>query len=119
MSKFLVKCFLLVVLLFFGVLIGMQEANEGLLRMKGFNDAAFQGAFDIKKNNSGEVEAAVLGEAFTAHNLEEKQKRLEEINAFHLFATLGSKLATFLTTIFQGLVKLVVITFDQLLKLIN
>lgn len=113
MKKFLFKFFLLVIILFFGVLLGMQEANQGLLQMKGFNDHTYGEAFNIQKNENGGVEAAVLGKEITAYDIEEKQKKLEEMKAFHFFSNLGNKLADLLTLLFQNIVNIVITVFDK------
>ncbi|HHY72952.1 MAG TPA: DUF3679 domain-containing protein [Bacillus bacterium] len=112
MKKFIIKFFLLLIVLFFGVLLGMQEANHGLLQLKGFDDKTYGQAFQIKKNKAGEVEAAVLGEEITAHDIEAKQKKLEEMKAFHVITSIGGKIADMLTILFQKLVNLMLIAFD-------
>jgi len=119
MIKFFIKCFLLVTILFFGVLLGMQEANRGLLQMKGFDDNTYGEAFQIKKNDSGEVEAAVLGEELTVHDIEEKQKKLEKMKAFHFFSGLGDKLADLLAAMFQNLVSFVLFAFEKAISMLN
>lgn len=105
--------------MFFGVLLGMQEANRGLLQMKGFDDNTYGEAFQIKKNDTGEVEAEVLGEEITAHDIEEKQKKLEEMKAVHFFSSLGDKLADLLSAMFQNLVSLVLITFEKAISMLK
>jgi hypothetical protein len=97
----------------------MQEANEGLLQMKGFDDKTFGGAFHIKKTDAGEVEAAVLGQEITAHDIEEKQKKLEEMKAFHFITNIGNRLADMLSIMFQQLINLIVITLDKALSYIG
>ncbi|WP_458412440.1 DUF3679 domain-containing protein [Schinkia sp. CFF1] len=119
MTKFILKFFLLFIILFFGVLLGMQEANQGLLQMKGFDDNSYGQAFHIKKNATGEVEAAVLGQEITSHDIEEKQKKLEEMKAFHIIANMGERLANMLTNLFQQLVKLLVISLDKALAILG
>lgn len=116
MKSFILKFFLLVITLFFGVLLGMQQANEGLLHMKGFDDKTFGGAFHIKKTEAGEVEAAVLGQEITAHDIEEKQQELEEMKAFHLISNIGSRIGELLSIMFQHLTNLVVNTLDKALS---
>lgn len=116
MKKFILKFFLLVITLFFGVLLGMQQANEGLLKMKGFDDKTFGEAFHIKKTEAGEVEAAVLGQEITAHDIEEKQKKIEEMKAFHFISNLGGRLGDMLSIMFQQLTNLVVIILDKALS---
>lgn len=100
MVKFMMKCFLIVTVLLLGVLIGMQQANEGMKKMRGFNDPSLQGAFHISDNN-GEVEASVLGRKVTSHDLEEKQKQLENVESFNFFSSIGEKLGNGISAIFE------------------
>ncbi|MBD1382085.1 YqxA family protein [Metabacillus arenae] len=93
MVKFMLKCFIISTILLFGVLIGMQQANVGLLNMRGYEDPDLKGAFYIPNEPSGEVEATVLGEEVTSHNLEQKQEKLEKIEAFNLFSQAGKWIA--------------------------
>ncbi|KOO43861.1 YqxA family protein [Priestia koreensis] len=91
MVKFTIRCLLVASLLFFGVLLGMQTANEGLIKMKGYEDPALSKAVNISTDD-GEVEASVLG-AKSKFNLEEKQQLLEKRKAFNLFSNAGKKIA--------------------------
>jgi cell division GTPase FtsZ len=100
MVKFMMKCFLIVTVLLLGVLIGMQQANEGMKKMRGYNDPSLQGAFHISDNN-GEVEASVLGRKVTSHDLEEKQKQLENVESFNFFSSMGEKLGNGISAIFE------------------
>ncbi|MFD1781231.1 YqxA family protein [Fredinandcohnia salidurans] len=100
MVKFMMKCFLIVTVLLLGVLIGMQQANEGMKKMRGYNDPSLQGAFHISDNN-GEVEASVLGRKVTSHDLEEKQKQLENVESFNFFSSIGEKLGNGISAIFE------------------
>lgn len=100
MVKFIMKCFLIVTVLLLGVLIGMQQANEGMKNMRGYNDPSLQGAFHISDDN-GEVEASVLGRKVTSHDLEQKQKQLEDVEAFNLFSSMGEKLGNGISALFE------------------
>lgn len=93
MVKGMVQFFAAVVVLFFGVLLGMQQANEGLLKMRGYHDPAFQTVFDVKKNQHGEIEATVMGNKVAVENVDEKAKKLEQWKMFNLFSELGKRLA--------------------------
>lgn len=68
------KCLLLVTIMFLGVLFGMQQANNGMLSMKGYHDPSLKGAFTLTDGKNNEKEASILGETVTAKDLEEKQK---------------------------------------------
>lgn len=68
------KCLLLVTIMFLGVLFGMQQANNGMLSMKGYHDPSLKGAFTLTDGKDNEKEASILGETVTAKDLEEKQK---------------------------------------------
>ncbi len=106
MYTFTLKFFLLFSILLIGVLFGMQQANEGIRDMKGYDDPKFSGAFRITEDQSGEIEAALLGEKVTSHDIRIKQDKLEELEAFNFFSKLGSKFSESVSTLFQRLLDL-------------
>jgi Protein of unknown function (DUF3679) len=101
----MMKSMLVVLILFFGVLFGMQKANEGMKNMKGYDDPSLYSAFTVDEGEKG-VEASVLGQKVTSHDLEEKKKQLEDIEAFNLFSSIGKKLSDGISEIFQSIVSL-------------
>lgn len=115
MPKFMLKCFMLAILVFFGVLLGMQQANEGLKHMKGYDDPAFEGAFEIESTQE-EVEASLLGQKVTSHDLAEKQKQLEEMEAFNFFSSLGRGIAEIIGNLFTGLMSAAGTGLEKLLE---
>ncbi len=90
MKQFMMKCLLLLAILFVGVLSGMQLANNGLKKMKGYDDPTFEQVAKISGTKSGDMEASFLGQTVT---IEEKQKKLEELKSFNLFSKMGDALA--------------------------
>ncbi|RFB17576.1 DUF3679 domain-containing protein [Bacillus sp. HNG] len=115
MVKFMMKCFLIVTVLLLGVLIGMQQANEGMKKMRGYNDPSLQGAFHITDDN-GEVEASVLGRKVTSHDFEQKQKQLEDVEAFNLFSSIGEKLGNGISALFE---KIMIVIGDGIGSLLD
>ncbi|HWO77705.1 MAG TPA: YqxA family protein [Bacillus sp. (in: firmicutes)] len=103
MKRFILKVITLTFILFFGVLIGMQYANEGMVKMRGYQDPSFQEPVSIEEAASGEVEASFLGNNLSSHDLEAKQKQLEEVKTFNLFSQIGKSLAQFITGFIQGI----------------
>jgi hypothetical protein len=93
MVKFTVQFFLAAMILFFGVLLGMQQANEGLQKMRGYDDSSFPAVFHISKGKNGEVEASVLGNKVMAEDLQEKKEKIENMKTFNLFSELGKQFA--------------------------
>jgi hypothetical protein len=93
MVKFTVKFFLAVMILFFGVLLGMEQANEGLQKMRGYDDSSLPSVFHISKAKNGEVEASVLGNKVMAEGLQEKKEKIENMKTFNLFSELGKQFA--------------------------
>lgn len=94
MAKFTGKCFLISLVLFFGVLLGMQSANNGLQKMKGYQDPSLRGAFEMKENRKKELEASILGNTITSQDLEGKQKKLEQMKTFNPLSETGRKLSS-------------------------
>jgi hypothetical protein len=93
MVKFMIQFFLAVTILFVGVLLGMQQANKGLTKMKGYDDPAFQEVFHFSEDETGEIEASIMGNTVTSEDLEDKKRKLEEMKTFNIFSEMGKKLA--------------------------
>lgn len=93
MGRFMLKCFLLFSLLLLGVIAGMQYANMGMHKMKGYQDPELTGAATLYQGSEGEVKASILGTVVTEEQLSDKQKKLEELTAFNLFSQMGKQAA--------------------------
>jgi hypothetical protein len=104
MKMFLLKSTLVASLMFLSVLFGMQQANIGIQKMKGYDDPKFKSALNIHSNEEGELQASVLGVDVTSHDLEQKRQKLEKLNAYNLFSDLGKKISNGISA---GVTKLV------------
>ncbi|MBF0706488.1 DUF3679 domain-containing protein [Alkalihalobacillus hwajinpoensis] len=103
MASFFLKCFLLVSLLLFGVLLGMEQASRNMNHMQ---DHESTGAFQIKTASNG-VEAEILGTSITQSDLQNKQETLEGANEFNVLGDLGSKLSNWLSALIKTLLAFV------------
>lgn len=106
MIRFALRCTFILLVLFLGVLIGMQTANDGIKKMKGYDDPTLSSAFEVNQSKQGELEAAILGEKVTSHDIEKKKEKLEEIKAFNLFSTVGKQLGQAISNLFTSLINL-------------
>ncbi|MGG3574697.1 YqxA family protein [Bacillus gobiensis] len=102
MAAFTMRFFFLVVILLFGVLLGMQQANDGMKQMKGYEDPDLKNAFALQGGEGEEREASVLGHEVSTTDLEEKQKELEEVEAFNIFSRTGKAIADGITNSAQS-----------------
>ncbi|RAK22449.1 uncharacterized protein DUF3679 [Anoxybacillus vitaminiphilus] len=93
MIKFTVYFSLAAVILFVGVLLGMQQANKGLKQMKGYADPSFQEVIRLSEDDKGEIEASIMGNTIKSEDLEDKKKKLEEMKTFNIFSEFGKQLA--------------------------
>ncbi len=92
MKRFMLKCTFIAFVLFLGVLFGMQQANIGMQKMKGYEDPAFSGsAFHVASEEG--FKSTLHGTNVTSQDIREKQKKLEEIKTFNAFSSMGKKLA--------------------------
>jgi hypothetical protein len=103
MVKFIVQFCFAVLLLFFGVLLGMQQANEGMQKMRGYEDAALPSVLHLSKNQSGEIEASVFGKKVEVDDLQKKKEKIENIKTFNLFSELGRQFANAIKTLMEQL----------------
>ncbi|MGE7601159.1 YqxA family protein [Peribacillus sp. NPDC097675] len=107
MVRFWLKCMGIVLVLFLGVLIGMQQANDGMKKMKGYEDPALNSAFTINQSEQGEVEADILGQKVTSHDIETKKEKLEEMKAYNFFSSLGKSLGEMVSGAFNALFNMI------------
>ncbi|WP_353855181.1 YqxA family protein [Bacillus sp. Bos-x628] len=103
MGSFIGKSFILGIVLLFGVFLGMQQANNGMLQMKGYHDPELKGAFSIQVNDNQEREASILGTNVSEKDLAEKQKQLEEMESFNAFSKAGKALSDGITNAARSL----------------
>jgi hypothetical protein len=101
MFRFFLKTFLLISILFFGIILGFLEANNGLHKMKGYDDGSFERVISIEEHEGAYV-TSILGEKISSHNLNEKKKIIEEIHTYNIFSDIAQKLAHFFNTIFSS-----------------
>lgn len=106
MKMFMLKFCCIVALMFISVLAGMQLANDGIHKMKGYDDPNFQNA--VALNDNGDyVKATFLGNDISSHDIDEKKKKLEEISAFNLFSSMGKKISEGVSTASEKLINLI------------
>ncbi|MEI4800231.1 DUF3679 domain-containing protein [Bacillus sp. NPDC077411] len=100
MEQFTRKCIIVVVSAFLITLAGIQVANSGLKRMKGYNDPTYEQIAHITGTNYGEIEKTIIGNAFS---IEEKQKQLEELKSFNIFESVGKGLASLVQNVTRSI----------------
>lgn len=106
MKVFFLKFVFVVALMFVSVLFGMQQANEGIHRMKGFEDANLEEALNVSESD-GQVEVSLLGNEIDSHDLQEKKEKLEQMKAYNFFSTVGKKLAEGVSTVTEKGIELI------------
>ncbi|OLS41630.1 DUF3679 domain-containing protein [Bacillus sp. MRMR6] len=106
MKMFMMKAICIAALMFISVLAGMQLANDGIHKMKGYDDPNFQRA--VALNDNGEqITATFLGNDLSSHDLDEKKKKLEEMNAYNVFSSLGKNISEGVSSLSGHLIKLI------------
>ncbi|MBY0122351.1 YqxA family protein [Bacillus sp. S/N-304-OC-R1] len=104
MKWFMFKAFFLASLMFLAVLFGMQQANEGITKMKGFHDESFKGAFTFHENDTGDLQASILGKDVSSHDLQQKKEKLEEMKAYNLFSSMGKTFSDSISAITDNII---------------
>lgn len=103
MASFFMKCFLLVSLLLFGVLLGMEQASKNMNHMQGSEET---GAFQVKNASTG-VEAEILGTSIKQDDLKKKQETLNHANEFNVLGELGATLSKWISAVIQAILSFV------------
>ncbi|KAA9026366.1 YqxA family protein [Niallia endozanthoxylica] len=107
MKMFMLKSMLIAALMFVSVLFGMEQANNGIQKMKGYSEDQFKGAFTLQESGEGQLEASILGNDVSSHDLEQKKKELEEMKAFNFFSSLGKNLANAVSHVTEKIIQLI------------
>lgn len=87
MIKFTIKCILAASLFFFGVLVGIQKASEGIHDMK-------QGNIQVNVERS-------VDQSITKAPLSQQKKALRNIQTFNVFSAAGNVASSAVTGIFR------------------
>jgi hypothetical protein len=91
MGKFTAKVILLLSTLLFGLILGIQQAEQGIISIKGIQENEKE-SFYIQKIDDGNIQVAVLGEAFSTKDWEEKQEDWKQRHHHNRISSLGNKL---------------------------
>lgn len=87
-------------LLFLGVLAGMQMAGSGMKSLQGYDDPDLKSAFTVKAGENKEVEASILGQSVSSHDFEKKKEQLESMDAFNPLSEAAKGLAASIEALF-------------------
>ena len=102
MIRFTGKCLLIAIVMFFGVLFGMQQANSGMLDMKGYKDPSLKGAFTLG-GGEGQEKSFHFGTNRYGERSGRKTKQLEQAETFNLFSKAGETLSNTVTDSAQAM----------------
>lgn len=97
MAKFMLKSFCLVIVLYIGVLLGIQHASQGMNEMKGPALDVYDKALQLEKG-AGAIEATILGETY---DLEAQKRRLREIQTFNIFSEAAETFSRWMEDVFR------------------
>ncbi|PLS01209.1 DUF3679 domain-containing protein [Neobacillus cucumis] len=106
MKIFMLKSLCLTALLLIAVLTGMQLANNGIQKMKGYDDPNLETAVSFHEKGS-QVRATILGNDISSHDIAAKKKKLEEISAFNFFSSMGKKMSDGISGASEKLIHLI------------
>ncbi len=94
--------------MFICVLFGMQQANNGIQRMKGYEDTDFGNAFTLNERDNGKIEGTFLGNDVSSHDLQKKKEEIEEMNSFNFFSSLGKNMSKGLSEATENAINIIV-----------
>lgn len=113
MTQFLLKCFFITTVLFSGVLIGIQVASNNMVNMTG--DESFSTA-QLTKSEENVYTEIIQENKISSHDLEAKQKKLEQIESFNLFSQMGVMLSEVLDQLFSNILSKITNTVANILN---
>ncbi|OEH93686.1 YqxA family protein [Bacillus solimangrovi] len=104
--------------LFFGVILGMYQANESMRSLRGYDDPNLQQIVSIESTDDGELHASVLGEEVDAKLLNEKRQELETLETFNFFSELGKKIASVVESVFTAAIEIFIKIAEKIINMI-
>lgn len=113
MKLFMLKSLFLASIMFICVLFGMQQANEGIHKMKGYDDPNLGNAFTLTEGEEGKLQASFLGKDVTSHDLEKKKQELEKMNSYNIFSSSGKKITEGISTATDKTIKFITDTLEK------
>jgi len=106
LKMFMLKSFIIASLMFICVLTGMEMANNGIHKMKGYDDVNDQNPVTIQKKDN-QQHAAFLGNDLDSHDINTKKKKLEQMNQYTFFSSMGKKVSDGLSVASETLINLI------------
>lgn len=88
----MLKLLPIVLIFFFGVVLGMQKANDGMRDMQGYSSTTLHEPVKWEVEED-EVSATFMGNQVGTYDITEKKEKLAEMEAFNAFSSMGQKLA--------------------------
>lgn len=110
MKLYMLKALGLAAIMFALVLGGMQAANDGISRTKGYNDPGFKHPVSLEKDSTGEMKVAIMGGGSTTIRFDDGNRqasKTEEAKSFNLFSSMGKALSAILTGAVKGIMEFV------------
>ncbi|WML45366.1 DUF3679 domain-containing protein [Neobacillus sp. PS3-40] len=92
MKLFMLKSLMIAAVMFISVLAGMQLANDGIHKLRGYDDPEFENTTSLTDMNH-KTNISLFGNDVSSHDLQAKKKKLEKMNAFNIFSTAGKKMS--------------------------
>lgn len=109
----MLKSFLLASIMFVCVLFGMQQANDGIHRMKGYDDTDFGSAISLRESEKGKIEASFLGQDVDSHDFSKKKEEIEEMNAYNIFSSAGKNITSTIADVTQKTISYLAEKFSE------
>jgi hypothetical protein len=92
MKIFMLKSILIVMIMFISVLAGIQLANDGIHKMKGYSDSENNNTFSFIDQNNQQGDSNLESDS-SSHDLKVKKEKLEKLNAFNIFSSVGKTMS--------------------------
>lgn len=99
MDEFTRKCVVLVVILFCVTFAGIQMADSGLKRMKGYADLTYEEITRLTGTARDDVEETLFKKSFS---IAEKKRQLEELKSFNALEGAGRGV----TALVKGIIRI-------------
>ncbi|WP_316571959.1 DUF3679 domain-containing protein [Neobacillus sp. YIM B06451] len=105
MKLFTLKALGLAAIMFALALGGMQAANGGINRIKGYGDSGYKQPVSFERDGREELKVGIMGEEAAIISLDKRARESEESKGFNLFSSMGKALTSVLSGAIKGILE--------------
>ncbi|WP_053367195.1 DUF3679 domain-containing protein [Bacillus sp. FJAT-27245] len=104
MKLYMLKALGLAAIMFALALGGMQAANDGISRIKGYGEPEFKQPVSLEKEGHEDLTVGIMGSEVATIRLNERGQQIEDTEGINVFSSIGKALTSILSGAVKGII---------------